>query len=342
MSTREETTALPSLAAEWLAEVDLTPARVEPLTGDVSLRRYFRLHYGDRPSAVLSFYPPDLRPVCRRFVNTTSLLDKADVPVPRLLATHCDRGLSVIEDAGDVTLYTLEDRDWGELEGHYRDAASYIPRFAGISTEVVGAINPRLDAALLEWELGKTWTLFLEPSGMLAEAATATALREGLTHLCWSLGDPVPVPCHRDYMPRNLMVTERGLLVLDHQDLRLGPPGYDLASLLNDSLFPPAELEEELLATYMPGAAGRAAYGRAVVQRSLKAIGNYVDFAMRGFDRHLRLVGPTLARALRWFPEVAELAHAAPRVLPAWQERLHSGSLLDWLEPSEAAPRQED
>ena len=35
--------------------------------------------------------------------------------------------------------------------------------------------------------------------------------------------------------------------MLDHQDLRLGPPRYDLASLLNDSLFPPPELEARLV-----------------------------------------------------------------------------------------------
>ena len=41
--------------------------------------------------------------------------------------------------------------------------------------------------------------------------------------------------------------------MLDHQDLRLGPPFYDLASLLNDTLFPPPDAEEALLAAAAPG-----------------------------------------------------------------------------------------
>nr|HPK65586.1 phosphotransferase [Thermoanaerobaculia bacterium] len=54
--------------------------------------------------------------------------------------------------------------------------------------------------------------------------------------------------CHRDYMVRNLLPVGDGEVaavgVIDHQDLRLGPPWYDLASLCNDSLFPPPELVE--------------------------------------------------------------------------------------------------
>jgi aminoglycoside/choline kinase family phosphotransferase len=39
---------------------------------------------------------------------------------------------------------------------------------------------------------------------------------------------------HRDFQSRNIMVTEQGLGILDWQGARLGPPAYDLASLLID------------------------------------------------------------------------------------------------------------
>src|SRR4029077_1128026 len=89
-------------------------------------------------------------------------------------------------------------------------------------------------------ELAQTWELFLEPHGLVADGALAASLRAALEALCAGLGDEPPVPCHRDFMVRNLMPRpEGGLVVLDHQDLRLGPPLYDLASLLNDTPFPP-------------------------------------------------------------------------------------------------------
>ncbi len=87
--------------------------------------------------------------------------------------------------------------------------------------------------------------------------------------------------------------------MIDFQDLRLGPPAYDLASLLNDSFFPEPALEDVIVPS-----AGRAAtaceqYARAVVQRTLKAAGTFARFAAQGNPRHVPLIVPTLARAVR-------------------------------------------
>jgi hypothetical protein len=94
--------------------------------------------------------------------------------------------------------------------------------------------------------------------------------------------------------------------VLDFQDLRLGPRGYDLASLLNDTLFADAETEARALADWPRLAGDTAQYRAAVVQRSLKAVGTYLAFARRGMRRHLPLVEPTLERALEPFRQLPE------------------------------------
>jgi aminoglycoside/choline kinase family phosphotransferase len=118
-------------------------------------------------------------------------------------------------------------------------------------------------------------------------------------------------------MSRNLMPLDDqgGLAVLDHQDLRLGPAFYDLASLLNDTLFPPPEIEEELLATALPNLqaqtgetarTARSEYHRAAAQRTLKAVGTYTSFSLRGADRHLPLIGPTLSRCLDHLARIPE------------------------------------
>jgi hypothetical protein len=51
-------------------------------------------------------------------------------------------------------------------------------------------------------------------------------------------------------------------------------------------------------------------YRRAAVQRGFKAVGTFATFALRGSTRHLPLVAPTGARALRHLgglPERSEL-----------------------------------
>jgi aminoglycoside/choline kinase family phosphotransferase len=128
-------------------------------------------------------------------------------------------------------------------------------------------------------------------------------------------------------MARNLMPLEEdgraALVVLDHQDLRLGPPAYDLASLLNDTLFPPPELEERLLARAGWSApAKRQGYHRTAAQRSLKAIGTYASFANRGARRHLPLIAPTLRRALAHLAYLPEAEPLLPAIGVRWEEFL--------------------
>ena len=326
------TAAAPRAAAieRWLSTRGHAATRVEPLTGDISLRRYFRAWLEDGATAIVAYYPLKLRPVCRRFRFTTALLAGAGVDVPAVLAADCSRGLMLLGDSGHCTLYEEAPRPWHELAVVYRRAAEILRRIRDLPSNTVDGLNPHLDAALLRWELKKSWDLFLVPEGLTGPPALAERLRQGLDSLCERLGaESALVPCHRDFMPRNLMRgPDGGLLVLDHQDLRLGPLAYDLASLLNDSLFPPLWLETELLSELLPGAEGELAYRGAVVQRTIKAIGNYRDFASRGFDRHLGLVRPTLARAWRALPSVPELAPLADELRPLWQPWLEA-DLLD-------------
>lgn len=325
----------PALLDGWLEELGLATASIDALTGDISLRRYFRARLADGTCAVVAYYPVKLRPVCRRFRLTTALLAEVGVPTPKVLAADCRRGLMLIEDLGERTLYEEPRREWSALAGLYRQAVGYVQRLQSLPRERVASLNPPLDSDLLQWELRKSWELALVPRGLVGPPTVAEAFAAALTALCDELGRPERlVPCHRDFMPRNLMrrhggkAAERGeLVVLDHQDLRLGPPAYDLASLLNDSLFPPAALEDELCGLLLPGGAGALDYRRAVVQRTIKAVGNFCDFARRGFDRHLKLVVPTLARAWRWFAEIPELRSLQRDLRPAWEALL--GDLLD-------------
>jgi hypothetical protein len=316
---------IPPSIERWLARLGIAARDIEALTGDVSLRRYFRVRLAGGGTAIVAYYPVELRPACRRFRLTTALLSQAGVTVPAVRETDCRRGLMLLEDTGDRTLYDRPRQDWNVLAPVYRRAAEHLRRIRALPRAEVAGLSPRLDAALLRWELRKSWELCLLPRGLAGGPGIADAFAAGLDALCDELGrEERQLPCHRDFMPRNLMLREDGtgslaeLVVLDHQDLRLGPPAYDLASLLNDSLFPPAWLEDELVSSLLPGPDGWLDYRRAVVQRSIKAAGNYCDFARRGFRRHLKLVEPTLLRAWRWFSSVPELRELEPALRGAW------------------------
>ncbi|HYO12764.1 MAG TPA: phosphotransferase [Thermoanaerobaculia bacterium] len=305
----------------WLAGLGRSVREVQPLTGDVSPRRYARLSFEDGATAILATYPPDIAPVCPRFLRTTEILEGAGVRVPRVLAAACDGGgWMLLEDLGLLTLGDWKGRSWSELAAYFEDALGIIDRITGLPAGDLAELNPTLGCELLKKELAQTWEVFLAPRGLTGNSALAEALRAVLDSMCDALGSETPVPCHRDFMARNLMPLPgtSKVAVLDHQDLRLGPPFYDLASLLNDTVFPPPEAEEALLAAALPSPADRVRYHRAAAQRTLKAVGTYAAFARRGADRHLPLIGPTLSRSLRHLALVPESAALAVDLGRVW------------------------
>ena len=309
----------PELAA-WLAACGFLPLQIHPLPGDVSPRRYYRLELAGGATAILAAYPPELLATCRRFVATTELLAGVGVRVPAVVAHACDRGWMVVEDLGGTTLYDLAGRPWAELAPFFRGAVEAIERIATLPPAAVAALSPPLDATLLRRELAQTWDELLVPRGLTGGPALTAVLGQALDVLCRELARPAPVPCHRDLMARNLVPLAGGAVgVLDHQDLRLGPPRYDLASLLNDSLFPPPEVEAAILEGVLRDAGDRLAYRRAAAQRTLKAAGTFAAFARRGSDRHLGLISPTLARARDHLSALPETAELGPELARIWR-----------------------
>jgi N-acetylmuramate 1-kinase len=315
--------------AAWLGSAGFGPREIQPLPGDVSARRYFRAVFGDGGTAIVATYPPEVRSTCSRFLRTSAILEEAGVRVPRVFAGDCAAGWMLLEDLGPQTLGDWgRDRSWSEIGPYFEHALELAKRIARLPAEGAAELSPVLGRKLLARELAQTWELFLEPRGLVSDATLASELRAALDAVCGRLGAEPPVPCHRDFMARNLMpLPEVGkLAVLDHQDLRLGPPLYDVASLLNDTLFPPPASETALLASALSSPADRARYHRAAAQRTLKAVGTYASFARRGATLHLPLIAPTLARFVDHLARVPEGERLAPRLAGSWSGALAPAS----------------
>jgi aminoglycoside/choline kinase family phosphotransferase len=313
--------------AAWRAAAGDEAREIQPLSGDVSPRRYFRVLLASGGAAILATYPPEARATCPRFLRTTAILEEAGVRVPRVLASDCAAGWMLLEDLGPQTLGDWgKGQSWDELGTYFEHALGLVRRIESLPPDDLTELNPTLGREPLARELAQTWDIFLEPRGLVSDPALSADLRQALDTVCDHLAAEPPVPCHRDFMARNLMpLREPGkLAVLDHQDLRLGPPLYDAASLLNDTLFPPPAAEASLLAPLLGSASDRERYHRAAAQRTLKAVGTYASFARRGATRHVPLIAPTLARFVSHFAKITEGAPLAARLARAWSPTLES------------------
>lgn len=302
--------------ARWLASTDFEAEGIIPHAGDVSRRQYFRLDLARGTSAIGVVYPRDMQPVCRRFVASTALLQSVDVRVPEILLADCDRGLMLVQDLGQSSLYDLAARPWSELQGQLEVACRYIRQIQTLHpAAVVDLDNPPLDAQLLRQEIDVSWQALLPRPELAAPVSLIDDLERALGRTCAALAASPLVPCHRDFMARNLMLPDltEPPVVIDHQDLRLGPAHYDLASLLNDSLFPPDAVEHQLRSAAAGDADSLRLYRHCAIQRTVKAAGTFARFAELGDARHVPLILPSLGRTathLGALPSTRELGQA--------------------------------
>ena len=79
-------------------------ARVVPLTGDASDRRYFRILPAGRESFVLALHAGPIDFASLPFANVAQLLQRIPLPVPAILEHSDADGILALQDLGDVTL----------------------------------------------------------------------------------------------------------------------------------------------------------------------------------------------------------------------------------------------
>ena len=100
----------------------------------------------------------------------------------------------------------------------------------------------------------------------------------------------------------------------------MAPAAYDLASLLNDSLYPPEELSLSLLGDFEV-----IDYHRCAAQRTLKIIGTFVKFARAGCDRFFSLVPVPLGRCIGHLKALPEADPLSSEVARWWEPVLQKG-----------------
>jgi aminoglycoside/choline kinase family phosphotransferase len=311
-------------------------ARLTPLSGDASTRRYFRVE-GGGASFVLALYPESFDRESAPFLIVHSLFDEWGLPVPRVHDVDGARGIVLLEDLGDCTLQELlRSVAAPERQARYREAIDDIVLLQAAARRSPGrgvCFDVAFDVEKLAWELHYFEKHFLEVwRGCDLTAEDRATLAEGFHALASEMAAWPRVLCHRDYHSRNLMWSGGRLRWIDYQDARMGPVTYDLASLLRDSY---VDLEEdfvaERLAEYHRAAVPSEAWESFLrrfeltsVQRNLKALGTFgFQATVRANLVYLDYVPRTLAHARRNLLRYPELAGIA-RVLARHLEELRS------------------
>lgn len=322
----------------------LAGGSVERLVQDAGERVYFRVRpeskeaEGPRETLVLCVMARPYEPGTLPFADSAALYRALGVRAPEIRGEAPDLGVVALEDLGDDLLQQVALRKDPRTPALYDEAVGILARIQREGARIGGtpegsrfrAFSMRLDATLFFRELRFFVEHFIE--GHLGLRLGAAAARE-LDHLLAGLAEEAAAGpealCHRDYHSRNLIAGREsrggfaasgsGLRVIDHQDTRLGPRGYDLMSLLRDPYVATAVsggsetagasagfalpfVEAELVSRFREAAGLRetraelvAEFDAVALQRNLKALGTYgFQVFRRGNEVYDRFIPPTL------------------------------------------------
>lgn len=316
------------------------------LAASGSERQYYRLTSGQH-CAIGVFHP--VAGENEAFLYLTRHFASHGLAVPRILADHLAHGVYLLEDLGDVSLFSMVEKASREglfpenLARHYRQSLQALIRF-----QVVAAGNldfnrcypsSAFDAQSMLWDLQYFKYYFLKPHAGFHEQKleddfiklAGYLLKAGQNHFMY-----------RDFQARNIMIRENKPYFIDYQGGRKGPLQYDVASLLFQvKARIPARIREELLEDYLDSleqladvdrAVFRQYYDGFVLLRLLQVLGAYGFRGLIQGKPHFLQSIPFALESLAWWLEHASL----PLDLPELKGSLEK---LTGLKPYQPLPK---
>jgi aminoglycoside/choline kinase family phosphotransferase len=256
------------------------PATLTAASSDASFRRYFRWE-GDGKSFIVMDAPPP-QENCKPFVDIAFLLAKSGINVPKIYAEDLERGFLLLNDLGNKTYLDVIDSE--NADDLFNDALQALLAFQQLP---MVAPLPSYDVALLrrELELFPEWYVKRE-LGVEFDAAQQVLWQQVSDLLIDSALAQPKVLVHRDYMPRNLMLSEPNPGVLDFQDAVYGPVTYDVTCLFKDAFLSwPQERVSGWLESYWQQAGALGIPVQPEFEDFLRASD------LMGVQRHLKVIG---------------------------------------------------
>ena len=214
-----------------------TTFEILPIKKGGSDRNFFRVCLPDKSSFIFMRYGTEVEENAY-WTGINKFLASLDISVPQIVAQDIKRHFILMEDLGDIDLWSQRTLSWDKRRIYYYQVLTQIRRLHLFKLKKIPAnlkLSKSYGPSLYKWE----HDYFLEnlvgevckikaPSSLLKE------LKKELESLSTRLQKIEPCLIHRDFQSQNIMIKNGQPVLIDFQGMRLGNFFYDLGSLICD------------------------------------------------------------------------------------------------------------
>ncbi|WP_208347173.1 aminoglycoside phosphotransferase family protein [Pseudaestuariivita rosea] len=222
---------------DFLSQTSWKTAKISPLAGDASNRRYDRLKADNGQTTVLMDADPEKGETVEPFVKIARYLQSIGLSAPEIFEIDVQNGFLLIEDLGDDLFARISETTPALEVELYENAVDVLIE--------LHKHQPPADLNFYDADimadmgcLALTW--YAVGAGLTIDQENQDHFRNAVRELIVGL-EPYPkVLIQRDFHAENLiwLPDRQGTArvgLLDFQDAMLGHPAYDLMSLLKDA-----------------------------------------------------------------------------------------------------------
>jgi NDP-sugar pyrophosphorylase family protein len=293
-------------------------------------RRYYRIKKKKNKEVLMQCSTND--PDFQRHIEYTRFFQKYSIPVPKLIHVETEKMSGMFEDLGDLSLYSYlkcphEDE---EIEEIYKRIIDILILMHMVMTEHITECtllqNKIFDYEYLRWETSYFIERFIEGI-MDIRVKNLSVLNDEFHRLAMKVDSFPKTVVHRDFQSQNIMITKGGIpRVVDYQGARIGPPAYDVVSLLWDPYYRlKDDLRERLLGFYIEKIKKSGIFFKEIdfnetllpcrLQRHMQALGAYgflsrvkgKKYFLKYVPEALRLLKEDVSLSKKEYPQIYNL-----------------------------------
>ena len=261
--------------------------KLKKIRSDASFREFFRLKKGNKTSIIVTARKERFRNLIAYSAINKFLRGKG-IHTPKTISQHYSEGIMEIEDFGDNTLLHSVRKSKNILP-LYKKSIDVILKLQKIKPinkiKIKSNQNLKFDNYNLK-NLHKESDLFLNwyLPGILGKRKSKkfkTKIKIELNKLYKQIYFKNKFIVHRDFHVSNIMPVRRKLGIIDTQDVILGNPMYDVASLIDDVRIEiPLQIKNKVFQYY---------FKKSSLRKKMYFLKN--DFDILSIQRNLKILG---------------------------------------------------